>query len=695
MYYFSEEAFSKMYSSNGQNGPQRVQVSDESRLAPNYRHSAINMPSLQAQSNQMKDLKARIAERQRRLGKMSQKEIAEKAKETEKTRDPIKMKTIGRLEPVDLTRTRPAFGSADKQEVKIETGTLSDFQQQKQDLLKRKAALTAKIENQMNKKRIKKEGGTRFSEPGIKQMTKAELINSFESSMQRSQIDLTDESTSNLTTSEQQLKAFRRARQSQMEADHREGRETRELLTHPEARLEAKAPKPMGVDPGNFDSMGNALDAKGKKMDLKMPEKTFKINQRVAKRDEFRSKYARLIGEKPETQQEALEKVAQIKNEGIIKNRDITEENPESMKATVLRTGDEISEKSIFFDPRFKEKKNPFSRERRSFFNFHDQGTYVKQGNIIRKKAQLNNLQGQIEKMARRTGIQQSSKLATVAHASIKDNMALPLDELNWWDQAILPKEQHDIEKDFRVPEEIKKEEEGEDQENAEEQENNEMENETIDNQPTKPKIKIEPKEENETLSPDTPYYKFIDISALIEHPVELVPPMKSTHSVQIPVYYTKSERKKRRRLRRRDELKEQQEKIRLGLVPPPEPKVKLANMMQVLSNEAVIDPTKVEIKVREQMAERQKKHFTENFARQLTKDERRVKVEKKLKEDLTHGVQVAIYLIKDLRHAATRWKLKENCKQLYMTGICITTPEHSIIIVEGGPKSQRKFFGL
>merc|ERR1712176_1283319 len=99
----------KMYSSNGQNGPQRVQVSDESRLAPNYRQSAIKMPSLEAQRNQLDDFKAKVALRLGKIGKMSQKEVAEKAKETEKTRDPIKMKTIGRLEPVDLTRSRPAF----------------------------------------------------------------------------------------------------------------------------------------------------------------------------------------------------------------------------------------------------------------------------------------------------------------------------------------------------------------------------------------------------------------------------------------------------------------------------------------------------------------------------------------------------------------------------------------------------------
>ena len=42
---------------------------------------------------------------------------------------------------------------------------------------------------------------------------------------------------------------------------------------------------------------------------------------------------------------------------------------------------------------------------------------------------------------------------------------------------------------------------------------------------------------------------------------------------VQIPVMLTKKEQKKLRRQTRNEAQKELQEKIRLGLVPPPEPK--------------------------------------------------------------------------------------------------------------------------
>jgi U4/U6 small nuclear ribonucleoprotein PRP3 len=70
--------------------------------------------------------------------------------------------------------------------------------------------------------------------------------------------------------------------------------------------------------------------------------------------------------------------------------------------------------------------------------------------------------------------------------------------------------------------------------------------------------------------------------------------------------------------------MKEQQEKIRLGLIPPPEPKgkkiskitnfnldfcffslVKISNLMRVLCSDAVQDPTKIEQYVRNQMAQR------------------------------------------------------------------------------------------
>jgi U4/U6 small nuclear ribonucleoprotein PRP3 len=76
---------------------------------------------------------------------------------------------------------------------------------------------------------------------------------------------------------------------------------------------------------------------------------------------------------------------------------------------------------------------------------------------------------------------------------------------------------------------------------------------------------------------------------------------------VLLPVFLTKRETKKLRRQNRREAWKEKQEKIRIGLEPPPEPKVKMSNMMRVLGQQAVQDPTKIEAHVREQIIKRQK----------------------------------------------------------------------------------------
>lgn len=111
-----------------------------------------------------------------------------------------------------------------------------------------------------------------------------------------------------------------------------------------------------------------------------------------------------------------------------------------------------------------------------------------------------------------------------------------------------------------------------------------------------------------------------------------------------MPVFLTKKERKKLRRQNRREAWKEEQEKIRLGIEPPPEPKLRISNLMRVLGTEAVQDPTKIEAHVRQQMAKRLKAHEDANAARKLTDDQRREKKARKLQEDTSLGVNVAVF---------------------------------------------------
>jgi len=177
-----------------------------------------------------------------------------------------------------------------------------------------------------------------------------------------------------------------------------------------------------------------------------------------------------------------------------------------------------------------------------------------------------------------------------------------------------------------------------------------------------------------------------------VEHPIQLKPPAESTKSVLLPVFLTKKERKKLRRQNRRENWKEKQEKIRIGLEPPPEPKVKMSNMMRVLGQQAVQDPTKIEAHVREQIAKRQKAHEEANAARKLNADQKKQKKIKKIKEDTSLGVNVAVYRVLNLINPAKKFKVEANAKQLLMTGVVVLYRNVNVIVVEGGPKQQKKF---
>lgn len=138
---------------------------------------------------------------------------------------------------------------------------------------------------------------------------------------------------------------------------------------------------------------------------------------------------------------------------------------------------------------------------------------------------------------------------------------------------------------------------------------------------------------------------KYCGTMHVIEHPARVNLVVKRDEEpVVLPLMLTAAERKKIRRQNRADREKEKQDKIALGLLPPPEPKVKLSNMMRVLADQAVADPSAIERKVREQVAQREKNHEMRNLARKLTPEERREKKLRKIKEDAAGDIHVAVF---------------------------------------------------
>lgn len=186
-------------------------------------------------------------------------------------------------------------------------------------------------------------------------------------------------------------------------------------------------------------------------------------------------------------------------------------------------------------------------------------------------------------------------------------------------------------------------------------------------------------------------------ITRLVVHPIFIDPPQdKFTSGKPMAMHLTTKEQKKMRRIRRAEEHKEEQAKIRLGLVPTPAPKIKHTNVMRVYGEMAVQDPTAVEAMVNKQIQDRKTTHEEANAARQLSKEERAEKIKKKSEENAALGLFLSVYkidLTKEQLLGKHRFKIDKNAKDWHdITGFVIVAPKFSIVLVEAGVKATKEY---
>lgn len=179
-------------------------------------------------------------------------------------------------------------------------------------------------------------------------------------------------------------------------------------------------------------------------------------------------------------------------------------------------------------------------------------------------------------------------------------------------------------------------------------------------------------------------------VSVYVQHPVAIPPP--SDGPVEQKIYLTKDEMRRKRRNERQIKHKEKQDRIKLGLDPPPPPKVKLANLMNVLTDEAIKDPTGVERRVRQEIQDRYDKHMAENEARKPTREQKLEQVKESQERDLLKGLMTTVYKVKTLSDGQQFYKVDMNAKQLGLFGMALINPRFCLVIVEGGAKSIRFF---
>lgn len=262
---------------------------------------------------------------------------------------------------------------------------------------------------------------------------------------------------------------------------------------------------------------------------------------------------------------------------------------------------------------------------------FNQKGKYIQQASALRRQAALEAMKKRIAEQTRKAGIDED--------LGEKNFVVEAPPDIEWWDEALVPS--YDVIED---PGSLK-------------------------------------------IGTDDSI-----VTNLIQHPVALEPPQERMMPAPKPMYLTTKEQKKLRRQRRMAELKEQQAKIRLGLVPAPPPKVKKGNLMRVLGEEAVKDPTAVEAMVNQQIAERHQQHLQSNEERKLTAEEKHEKVAANQGKDASKGLHTLVFKIGSLANGQHRYKVQKNAEQHALTGICIMHPKFNLVIVEGGEWSISKY---
>ncbi|RAH80688.1 U4/U6 small nuclear ribonucleo protein [Aspergillus japonicus CBS 114.51] len=287
-----------------------------------------------------------------------------------------------------------------------------------------------------------------------------------------------------------------------------------------------------------------------------------------------------------------------------------------------------------YFDPSLGPKATIAKPRQSRQLIFNQKGKYIQQAAALRRQAQLEAMKKRIAERARQAGIDED--------LDVEKGFLVPAPPaIEWWDEGLV---------------------DGEDYAAIEDEQ----------------KLKID--------TPDT------IITRYVQHPVLLDPPQEKFLPQQKPMYLTPKEQAKIRRQRRMADLKEQQAKIRLGLEPAPPPKVKKSNLMRVLGEQAVKDPTAVEARVNREIAERKDKHEAANAERKLTKDERREKLARQQEADAERGVLMSVYRIDTLANGRHRFKISKNAEQNALTGVCVMHPRFNLVIVEGGAHSINNY---
>lgn len=288
----------------------------------------------------------------------------------------------------------------------------------------------------------------------------------------------------------------------------------------------------------------------------------------------------------------------------------------------------------------------PRARAKRRVMTFNAPGRHIRAAEEARREAQMEELKRRIEEQARKAGLDE----LTAEERALRRPQPPGIE---WWDQQFLPGQDSYDAVRLSIADKGKSKE-------------------------SSRKILLE--------GEGSP------IDLYIQHPIPIPAPSDKIKIEPRGVMLTKKEMKKMRRMRRRAEQEDKRDRIKMGLQPPDPPKVKLSNLMRVLTSEAIADPTKVEARVRREVAARKDQHEQTNLERKLTDEERKAKMDEQKQKDLAKGNFTLVFKIKHLASPSHKFKVRKNALQLGLTGMTLFGNDFALVFVEGGQKAIKSY---
>lgn len=182
------------------------------------------------------------------------------------------------------------------------------------------------------------------------------------------------------------------------------------------------------------------------------------------------------------------------------------------------------------------------------------------------------------------------------------------------------------------------------------------------------------------------------DITNEIWVPAPIDPPADRLDAGEIKAYMTKREMKRMRKHDRYEKRREAQDRIRLGLDPPPPPKISQKNVVAVIGAEYYADPTKFDVMAAQQVAKRRQRHEETNAANKLDAQSKWEKHVAKVERDKAKGLHCAVIKFSGVVSGERRYILDAAANKLLLAGVLLCTTPFSLAIVEGGGLEVKKF---